>query len=153
MIKKYSLKRLVYHPQINLNVKTREGDSAFNLSYPNAKLAKLLLETGKLNLDQDKAVKNLVQNPENGTIQFELSYWLITMNSENSVVQSIKGTNTLFPPSNECDISLTDIKEGAKFLSACKNGETELVKKCLDLFNTSILNKIRWSTCPLAFGW
>ena len=122
------------------------------MSYPDAKLAKLLLETGKLNLDQDKAVKNLVQNPENGTIQFELSYWLITMNSENSVVQSVIATNTLFPPSNECDISLTYIKEGAKFLSACKNGETELVKKCLDLFNTSVLNRIRWSTCHLAFG-
>ena len=142
---------LVNHEQTNLNVKTAEGESALNLSYPDAKVAKLLLETGKLNLDQDKAVKNLVQNPENGTIQFELSYWLITMNINNSI-QSIKGTNTLFPPSNECDTSLTDIKEGAKFLSACKNGDTELVKKCLDLFNTSILNKIRWSTCPLAFG-
>ena len=143
---------LVNHEQTNLNVKTAEGESALNLSYPDAKLVKLLLETGQLNLDQDKAVKNLVQNPENGTIQFELSYWLITMNSNNSV-QSIKGTNTLFPPSNESDTSLTDIKEGSKFLSACKNGETELVRKCLDLFNTldPILNRIRWSTCPLVF--
>ena len=60
---------LVNHEQTNLNVKTAEGESALNLSYPDAKLVKLLLETGQLNLDQDKAVKNLVQNPENGTIQ------------------------------------------------------------------------------------
>ena len=110
---------LVNHEQINLDVKTAEGESALHLSYPDAKLAKLLLETGKVNLDQDKAVKNLVQNPENGTIQFELSYWLITMNSNNSV-QSIKGTNTLFPPSNESDTSLTDIKKVPNFYRHAK---------------------------------
>ena len=65
------VKALTQFPSLNINAKNGDGDSAFSLSYPNAKLAKLLLETGKVNLDQDKAVKNLVQNPEHGTIQFE----------------------------------------------------------------------------------
>ena len=68
------------------------------------------------------------------------------MNSEKSV-QSIK-LNSLFPSDSDInlleDVSLseTDIIEGDKFLSACKNGDTEYVKKCLDVFNTSVLNKI-----------
>ena len=41
---------LVNHEQTNLNVKTAEGESALNLSYPDAKLVKLLLETGQLKI-------------------------------------------------------------------------------------------------------
>jgi hypothetical protein len=42
------------------------------------------------------------------------------------------------------DVSLSesDIKEGDKFLSACAAGEAEIVKKFLESFNTSVLNKI-----------
>jgi hypothetical protein len=111
------------------------------LCYPNAKIAKIILETGKLNLDQDKAVVNLSYK-ENGTIEFELREWHIVMNSRDSV-ESIKRTNNLFPPNvNEWDISLADIKEGEKFLLACQFGDTKHVKKCLDSFNTSVLNRI-----------
>jgi hypothetical protein len=53
------------------------------------------------------------------------------MNSRDSV-ESIKRTDTLFPSDvNEYDISLADIKEGEKH-----------VKKCLDSFNISVLNRI-----------
>jgi ankyrin repeat protein len=92
------VKVLIGHPSININVKDRDGRSAFSFSYPDTKLARLLLETGKIDLDQDKAVQNLAQS-ESGTIQFEFRNWLITMNSENSV-QSIINTNTLFPSNN-----------------------------------------------------
>ena len=68
--------------------------------------------------------------------------WIYIMNSSDSV-ESIKRTNTLFPSDvNEYDISLADIKEGEKFLSACKSGDTKQVKKCLDSLNTSVLNRI-----------
>jgi ankyrin repeat protein len=69
--------------------------------------------------------------------------WQITMNSEKSV-QSIKKPNTLFPVNLLEDVSLSesDIKEGNKFLSACATGEAEFVKKILESFNTSVLNKI-----------
>ena len=65
------------------------------------------------------------------------------MNSEKSV-QSIKKPNTLFPVNLLEDVSLSesDIKEGDKFLSACAAGEAEVVKKFLESFNTSVLNKI-----------
>ena len=64
------------------------------------------------------------------------------MNSRDSV-ESIKNSDTLFPSEvNEYDISLADIKEGEKFLSACLNGDTKHVKKCLDSFNISVLNRI-----------
>ena len=65
------------------------------------------------------------------------------MNSEKSV-QSIKKPNTLFPVNLVEDVSLSesDIKEGDKFLSACAAGEAEVVKKLLESFNTSVLNKI-----------
>ena len=33
-------------------------------------------------------------------------------------------------------------EEGKKFLLACTNGDAEHVKKCLDSFNTSVLNRI-----------
>jgi hypothetical protein len=66
--------------------------------------------------------------------------WQITMNSEKSV----KKPNTLFQVSLLEDVSLSesDIEEGDKFLSACATGETEVVKKFLESFNTSVLNKI-----------
>ena len=62
------------------------------------------------------------------------------MNSEKSV----KKPNTLFQVSLLEDVSLSesDIEEGDKFLSACATGETEVVKKFLESFNTSVLNKI-----------
>ena len=65
------------------------------------------------------------------------------MNSEKSV-QFIKKPNTLFPVNLLEDVSLSesDIKEGDKFLSSCAIGEAELVKKFLESFNTSALNKI-----------
>ena len=65
------------------------------------------------------------------------------MNSEKSV-QSIKKPNTLFPVNLLENVSLSesDIKEGNKFLSACATGEAEFVKKILESFNTSVLNKI-----------
>ena len=68
------------------------------------------------------------------------------MNSEKSV-QSIKKPNTLFPVNLLEDVSLSesDIKESDKFLSACATGETEVVKKFLESFNTSVLNKIEAS--------
>ena len=135
------VKVLIELTAINLNIKDSKENSAFSLCYPNAKLAKLMLETGKINLDQDKAVVNLVHK-ENGTIEFELRKWQIIMNSRDSV-ESIKNSDTLFPSDvNEFDISLADIKEGDKFLSACESGDTEQVKKCLDLLNTSVLNRI-----------
>jgi hypothetical protein len=111
------------------------------LSYPVGKLAKILLETGRLDLDQDKDVFNLAKT-ESGTVQFNLKDWHIIMNSEKSV-QSIINTYSLFP-SDIKDVSLseTDIKEGDKFLAACKSGDTEHVQKCLDVNNTSVLNKI-----------
>jgi hypothetical protein len=122
-------------------VKENYESSAFSLCYPDARLAKLMLETGKINLDQHKAVVNLAHK-ENGTIEFELKRWQIVMNTRDSV-ESIKNSDTLFPSDvNECDISLADIKEGEKFLSACQIGDTKHVKKCLDLFNTSVLNRI-----------
>ena len=73
--------------------------------------------------------------------------WQITMNSEKSV-QSIKKPNTLFPVNLLEDVSLSesDIKEGDKFLSSCAIGEAELVKKFLESFNTSVLNKIEASS-------
>jgi hypothetical protein len=117
------------------------GNSALSLSYPVGKLAKILLETGRLDLDQDKDVFNLAKT-ESGTVQFNLKDWHIIMNSEKSV-QSIINTYSLFP-SDIKDVSLseTDIKEGDKFLAACKSGDTEHVQKCLDVNNTSVLNKI-----------
>ena len=150
------VKILVEHPAINLNVKDRDENGAVSLCYPDVKSAKLMLETGRLNLDQDKAVVNLVHK-ENGTIEFELPYWqrdrlniapkfctflTITMNSEKSV-QSIINKNTLFPGVNLLEnVSEFDIKEGDEFLSACKTGDLEFVKKCLDSFNKSVLNRI-----------
>merc|ERR1740129_1316543 len=137
------VKLLIEHTAINLNIKDSDENSAFSLCYPNAKLARVMLETGKINLDQDNAVVNLVHK-ENGTIEFELKDWQVIMNSRDSV-ESIINKNTLFPLVNLLeDVSLTesDIKEGEKFLTACQNGDTEQVKKCLDLLNTSVLNRI-----------
>ena len=147
LLKAYKQKRievvkvLIEHPAINLNIKDEYERSAFSLCYPNAKLAKVMLETGKINLDQDKAVVNLVHK-ENGTIEFELRKWQIIMNSRDSV-ESIKNPDTLFPSDvNEWDISLAEIEEGDKFLSGCMRGDTKHVKKCLESSNTSVLNRI-----------
>ena len=108
------------------------------MCYPDAKIAKLMLETGKLNLDQDKAIVNLVHK-ENGTIVFELERWQIVMNTRDSV-ESIKNPDTLFPSDvNEYDISLADIKESEKFLSACENG---IFWRILILIDNFYLEKI-----------
>ena len=65
------------------------------------------------------------------------------MNSEKSV-QSIKTTDKLFPVDILEDVSLieNETREGEDFLAACKSGDTEHVLKCLDVYNTSVLNKI-----------
>ena len=49
----------------------------------------------------------------------------------------------VFSREDESKLTESEIEEeGKKIMSACENGDTKHVRKCLDSFNTSVLNRI-----------
>lgn len=86
------VKILLDHPSINVNIKNNDGDNALYFGIGDEGIARLLLETGKINIEHMKNVQKFVQSA-NGSYQFEYQKfsqkWLIKMNSSKSL-QSIE---------------------------------------------------------------
>ena len=86
---------LVENPNININVKTSSGDNALTycIFYDDNAVAKILLESGKLNIEGMKGVDKFVQNAEDG-FQFEHSGYygkfLVIMNSKTSFLSKTR---------------------------------------------------------------
>ena len=81
------VKVLTKHQSINLNLKDRSGDSALVWCINNEDVARVLLESGKLNIPEMKGVTNFAKN-EDESFQFNyLEKYLIKMNSFTSLNQ------------------------------------------------------------------
>ena len=86
---------LVENPYININVETSSKDNAltYGIWHEDNVVAKILLESGKLNIEGMKGVDNYVQNAEDG-FQFEHSGYygkfLVIMNSKTSFLSKTR---------------------------------------------------------------
>ena len=86
------VKILLDHPSINVNIKNNIGHNALIFGIEDEGIARLLLETGKINIAHMKDVQKFALN-SNGSFPFEYhtyrGEWLIKMNSSKSL-QSIE---------------------------------------------------------------
>ena len=78
------MKILVENPSINLNIKDNSGDNALNWCIDKEEIARVLLESGKINIEHMKGVENYNQNA-NGSFEFQYYGSLIKMNSRTSL--------------------------------------------------------------------
>ena len=85
------VKLLVEDPKIDINVNDKYGYSALAYGIGYEQVARVLLESGKLDIQKMRGVEKFVENAEDGSIQFEFYGRLIKMDSPTSV-QSISFT-------------------------------------------------------------
>ena len=97
------IKLLVEHPNINMNITVYRTIGVLGCCIHNEQVARVLLEKGKLEIQQMRDVKNFAKNEEDGSIQFEILayadspqdstyciWYLIQMNSPTSLKSIIR---------------------------------------------------------------